>query len=75
MEETQIIMALRIIPGVISGLLLLIFWQLRRTWHPEKKLLKAYREITGLLKEKRKSNGWYQKSRQWLMKNGAGFHM
>ena len=50
MEETQIIMALRIIPGVISGLLLLIFWQLRRTWHPEKKLLKAYREITGLLK-------------------------
>ena len=38
MEETQIIMALRIIPGVISGLLLLIFWQLRRTWHPEKKL-------------------------------------
>lgn len=75
MEETQIIMALRILPGVISGLLLLVFWQLRRAWHPEKKLLKAYRELTGLLKEKRKTNGWYQKSRQWLMKNGAGFHM
>lgn len=75
MEETQIIMALKILPGVMSGLLLLTFWQLRRVWHPEMKLLKTYREITGLLKEKRKENGWYQKNRQWLIKNGAGFHL
>ncbi|MDE7354092.1 MAG: type II secretion system F family protein [Acetatifactor sp.] len=75
MEETQIILALRILPGVVSGLLLLTFWQLRKAWHPERKLLKAYREFTGLLKEKKKTNGWYQKNRQWLMKNGAVFHL
>ncbi|MCM1026193.1 MAG: type II secretion system F family protein [Roseburia sp.] len=69
---------IRFVTGGISlatGILVfLAFWFIRTGWHPEKKLLKAYRELSGLIRETGGSGGFYQKSKRRLEKTGAAFH-
>lgn len=74
MEELRIRYLLRGISLLTGILVYLAFRFIRAGWHPERKLLKAYREISGLIREKKSSDGFYQKSRRWLEKNGASFH-
>lgn len=38
------------------------------------KIMHTYRELSGLLREKGTASGYYQRSRQWLVKNGAAAH-
>lgn len=38
------------------------------------KIMHAYRELSGLLREKGAAGGYYQRSRQWLVKYGAAAH-
>lgn len=74
MEKAQIQIVLRCAAGLTAFMVFLMLRLLRRSWQPEKRLLKAYREISGLIREKGNGSGRYQKSKQWLEKNGAVFH-
>lgn len=65
---------LKILPiwlGVLSFSLVKL---LRREYHPERKLLQTYQELSGLLRQKRQENGWYQRKEKWLVRNGGAFH-
>lgn len=74
MEETQILLALRVTPAVASGLTFVLFHILRRDYHPERLVMKTWQEISGFLKSRRQESGWYMRTQQWLMKNGGTFH-
>ncbi len=74
MEKTQIEFLLKLLKPLISVLFFGLLWSVRKAWHPEKRILKTYREISGLLRERGKRSGWYRRSRSWLIRNGASFH-
>ncbi len=55
----------------------LVFFLLRylgKSRQTGEKIRHVYREISGLLREKGTASGYYQRSRQWLVKNGAAAH-
>lgn len=61
--------------SLVTGILVfLAFRFVRAGWHPERKLLKAYREISGMIREKGAGGGFYQRSKRRLEKMGAAFH-
>lgn len=74
MEEMQ----MRIVINAVSALTAAeVFFALRlfvKDGHRQKKLLRAYYEISGLLREKSRSSSYYQRGKQWLLKNGAPYH-
>lgn len=74
MEERQILWMLRLLPAVTALLTILLFHVLRTAYHPERLIFKAYRELSGLLRERGKRSVWYQRTEKWLRKNGAVFH-
>ena len=74
MEERQILWMLRLLPAVTALLTILLFHVLCTAYHPERLILKAYRELSGLLRERGKKSVWYQRTEKWLRKNGAVFH-
>lgn len=74
MEERQILWILRMLPIVSALLTGLLFHVLRTAYHPGRLILKAYRELSGLLEERGKSSVWYQRTEKWLRRNGAAFH-
>lgn len=74
MEETQILLALRIAPVTAAGLMFVLFRVLRRDYHPERLVMKTWREISGLLKTRQEESDWYMRTGQWLDKNGGAFH-
>lgn len=74
MEETQILFMLKLMPAVSAFLSFVFLRHLRRAWHPERLVLKTWREISGLLRKREREGVWYQRSFQWLIRNGAGFH-
>lgn len=73
MKDTDIIWYMRAAAGSTS---LLVFGLVLRlsVYHPEKKLLRACEEFSGLLREKEKESTWYLKTEKWLRRNGASFH-
>lgn len=74
MEELQ----MRIVINAASALTAAeVFFALRmlgKNGRRQKKLLKAYYEISGLLREKGRSSDYYQRGMRWLLKNGAQYH-
>lgn len=74
MEEMQ----MRIVINAVSALTAAeVFFALRmlgKNGRRQKKLLKAYYEISGLLREKGRSSDYYQRGMRWLLKNGARYH-
>ena len=74
MEERQILLTLQLLPAATASLFFILLRQLRKDWHPERLVLKTWRELSGLLRTKERESGWYQHSFQWLTKNGAVFH-
>lgn len=74
MEETQIQLVIRCASAITAALLFFALRISRNSWQPEKRLLKAYHELSGFLRDKSSGSSRYQKSRQWLEKNGAAFH-
>lgn len=74
MEERQILWMLKLMPAISALLTVLLFYVLRTAYHPERLALKAYRELSGLLRERGKRSVWYQRTEKWLRKNGAVFH-
>lgn len=74
MEERQILWMLKLLPIVSALLTVLFFYVLRTAYHPERLILKAYRELSGFLEERGKKSVWYQRTEKWLRRNGAAFH-
>lgn len=74
MEEKQILWMLKLLPVISAFLTMLLFHVLRTAYHPERLILKAYREWSGLLEERGKRSVWYQRTEKWLRRNGAVFH-
>jgi len=58
----------------VAAMLVLIGILRLSLYHPERKILRACQEFTGLLREKRNNSSWYLRSRIWLCRNGATFH-
>ncbi len=73
MEEGRIIMWLTILPVVVAVLVFFLLVCLSYQ-HPPELMVKACEEFTGLLWERNKNSGWYRRTEEWLMKNGAVFH-
>lgn len=74
MEERHILWLLKILPIASAFLVVLLFYTLRSAYHPERLILKTYMELNGLLREREKRSVWYQRTKKWLIKNGAPFH-
>ena len=74
MEEIQILLLLRAMPKVSAGLMFILFQVLRHDYHPERLVMKTWREISGFIKVRQKENGWYMRTKQWLDKNGSTYH-
>lgn len=74
MEERQILWMLKLLPVASALLTGLLFHVLRTAWHPDRLILKTYRELSGLLAERGKRSAWYQRTEKWLRRNGAAFH-
>lgn len=65
---------LRLLPPCIGLLVFTLVKVLGDAYHPERKLLSTYQELTGLLRENRKENSWYQRREKWIARNGGIFH-
>jgi len=65
---------MRFLPGCAAVLMFALVRTLYGTYHPEQKILTACQELSGLLREKKRIGGWYQRTERWLSKNGAPFH-
>ena len=74
MERAQIHLVLKGV-ALLTGILTFFALRfVRNGWHPEKRILKAYRELSGFLREKSGKSGFYLRSKRWLEKTGAVFH-
>ena len=74
MEETRVLRFLRMMPVISAGSMFIFFRILQRDYHPERLVMKTWREITGLLKVRQRDSGWYMRTSRWLEKNGGAFH-
>lgn len=74
MQEEMIYYGLRGIP-IVAGLITFgLVWFFYGVYEPQKKILATYREISGLLRERRRTNNHYQRLQQWLTQNGVTYH-
>lgn len=73
MSEEMILQFLRILPFVTVILMIVLLFSLIRI-HPEKRILRMYDTLSGLLREKSRKSSWYHRQQKWLLRNGAGFH-
>lgn len=62
------------LPFLTGSLIFLLFVSLQRQFHPERVVLRTFRELAGLLRSRSQAVSWYQKTQAWLVKNGAVFH-
>ncbi len=69
-----IIYGLKLLPVCSAVLSFLLVQALYGEYHPQQKLLAAYQELSGLLREKQQNSCWYQKKEKWFVQNGGAFH-
>lgn len=74
MEETQMRIVITAVSAVTAAEVFLALRMLVKDGRRQKMLLKAYYEISGLLREKGRSSTYYQRATRWLLKNGASCH-
>lgn len=74
MIKTLIYWGLRLLPAWLGALSFAVVKLLCREYHPERKLLQTYQELSGLLRQKGQESSWYQRRQKWLVKNGGPFH-
>lgn len=73
MNETQVLLALRLMPIVTAALFCVLLWMLYKDSRP-RMVLQTWRELSGLLRKKERQSGWYNRTKEWLIKNGGDFH-
>ncbi len=64
----------KFMPFITAGLLFLLLARLQWLYHPERIVLRTFQEFSGFLKKRKTAELWYQRTRRWLIKNGAVFH-
>ncbi len=74
MRKTLIYWGLRLVPPCVGILVFALVKTLGGAYHPERKLLGTYQELTGLLRDNRRTNRWYQRKERWIARNGGAFH-
>lgn len=74
MRKTLIYWGLKLLPPCVGLLVFVLVKILSGSYHPERKLLATYQELTGLLRENRRENSWYQRKEKWIIRNGGAFH-
>ena len=74
MKKTIIYWGLRLLPPCVGLLVFALVKMLKGAYHPERRLLGTYQELTGLLRDKQRGKGWYQKKERWIVRNGGAFH-
>lgn len=73
MGESEILLYLKVLPFVMAVLLFLLLIILS-IQHPPQMILRTCEEFAGLLRERNRKSGWYQRTEGWLIKNGAPIH-
>lgn len=73
MEEV-IFCGLKLLPVCAAVLMFLVIRLFCEEAHPQQKLLAAYQEFAGMLRDRRNNSSWYQKKDKWLLQNGVTFH-
>jgi len=74
MDRAWVVDGLKFIPLITAGLLFLLLARLQWLYHPERIVLRTFQEFSGFLKKRKTAELWYQRTRRWLIKNGAVFH-
>lgn len=74
MEEMQMRIVITAVSALTAGEVFLALRMLGKNGYQQKRLLKAYYEISGLLRERGRSSNNYQRVMRWLLKNGAAYH-
>lgn len=65
---------LKLLPAFAAALLYGLLKILYEEYHPHWKILTTYQELSGMLREKGRKSGWYQRKERWLAQNGGTFH-
>ena len=73
MNETQVLFALRLMPIITAVLFCVLLRMLHKNSGP-RLVLQTWRELSGLLRKKERQSGWYNRTQEWLIKNGGDFH-
>lgn len=73
MNETRILFALRLMPVVTAALFCVLLWMLHKD-SGSGLVLQTWREFSGMLKKKERQSEWYNRTQEWLIKNGGDFH-
>ena len=74
MNETHILSALYLLPFLTAVLFFGLLCQMHLDYHPGRLILKTWRELSGLLRKREQGSGWYSKTQERLVRNGASFH-
>lgn len=74
MEEMRIKMIITAAAALAGAAVFLALCMLGKDGERRRRLLKAYSEISGLIREKGKTSSPYRKLEGWLLKNGAAYH-
>lgn len=74
MQRLILLYGRRALPVFAAMLTYLFVRLLHGEYHPQRKILSTYQELTGLLKERQQGSSWYQRKEKWLTQNGGTFH-
>lgn len=74
MDGKQVKIVIYAVSALMAADVFLIMRMLERGGRRGKRLLKAYYEISGLLREKGRAGSYYRRCGRWLLKNGAACH-
>lgn len=65
---------IKAVSAVTAAEVFFILRMLGKSERRKEKLLKAYYELSGLLRERGRSGNYYRRGERWLLKNGAAYH-
>lgn len=70
----MVLYGLKLLPAIAGLLVFVLVRILYGEYRPYWKFLAAYQELSGMLKERGRKTGWYQRKERWLVRNGGAFH-
>lgn len=74
MGEEWMFYGLKLLPVCAAILMFVLVHVLEGAYHPGRRILTTYQELSGLIREKGTRSGWYQRKARWLARNGGAFH-
>ncbi len=74
MGEMQMKVIINAASALTAAEVFLALRMLGKNGQRQKRILRAYHEISGLLREKGRTGNYYQRGMRWLLRNGASYH-